>query len=103
MILSKVGNALFHVLVARLSRLNGGPIRFFGNGPFVVAYLHANPDTDFLLEAVDTGQQLGRTSKARFSPASDDVFCGRVRFNSVTNEVTCSELARSHAGIRSRK
>ena len=89
MILSKVGNDLFSVLVARLSRVNGQPIRFFGNSPHIIAYLHANPDTDFLLESVDTGQHLEGSRKARFIPANGDVFCGRVCFNSVTNHLTC--------------
>ena len=90
MILVKVGNNLFHVLKAKLSKINGVPIRFFGNGPHVFAYLHANPDTDFLLESVDTGQCLAGTRKAEFKPATGDVFCGRVRYNSKTNDVTWS-------------
>ena len=39
MILSRVGNDLFHVLMAGLTQMNGAPIRFFGNGPHVIAYL----------------------------------------------------------------
>ena len=90
MILSRVNNDLFHVLVAKLRRSNGKPVRLFGNGPHVIAYLHANPDTDFLLETVQTGRQLLGTSKAKYGPASGDVFCGRVRFDSVANVVLCS-------------
>jgi hypothetical protein len=89
MILSKVGNDVCHVLVAKLSRLNGAPLRFFGNGPHVIAFLHAHPDTDFLLESVDTGQHLDGTRSAKFIPGNDDVFCGRVRFDSVSNVLSC--------------
>jgi len=90
MILSRVNNDLFHVLVAKLRRSNGKPVRLFGNGPHVIAYLHANPDTDFLLETVQTGQRLLGTGKAKYGPAIGDVFCGRVRFDTVANVVVCS-------------
>jgi hypothetical protein len=90
MILFQVNNDLFHVLMARLRQSNGTPIRLFGNGPHVIAYLHANPDTDFLLETVQTGQQLPGTSKAKYRLASGHVFCGRVRFDSAANVVICS-------------
>jgi hypothetical protein len=90
MILSRVKNDLFHVLLARLKRSDGTHVRLFGNGPHVIAYLHANPDTDFLLETVQTGQQLPRPGKAKCGPASGDVFCGRVRFDSAANAVLFS-------------
>ena len=90
MILSRVNNDLFHVLMARLRQPNGTPVRLFGNGPHVIAYLHANPDTDFLLETVQTGQQLPGKGKAKYGPASGDVFCGRVRYDSAANAVLCS-------------
>ena len=87
MILSRVGNDLFHVLMAGLTQTNGAPIRFFANGPHVFAYLHANPDIEFLLESVQTGQQLTGEHKAKYRPAAGDVFCGQVRFDSATNRV----------------
>jgi len=90
MILSRVRNDLFHVLLARLRQLNGAPIRFFGNGPHLIAYLHANPDTSFHLEAVQTGQQLNGGRRLKYSPAHGDVFCGQVRFDSVGNSVVCT-------------
>jgi hypothetical protein len=90
MILSRVNNDLFHVLLARLRRSSGTPVRLFGNGPHVIAYLRANPDTDFVLETVQTGQRLPGTGKATYRPAGGDVLCGRVRFDSVANVVTCS-------------
>jgi hypothetical protein len=90
MIITNLRNDLFHVVAARLNQANGVPIRFFGTAGQVIAYLKENPDTDFLLEAVNMGRQLQGATVAQYSPANGDIFCGHVKFDRKSNSVICT-------------
>lgn len=82
-------HGLVEVRVAQLKTLDRTSIRYFSTSVGVISYLKAHPDVEFLLEPQHPGQILPGGDSDEYGPEFCDVYCGKVRFDSASNEVEC--------------